>query len=192
MSIESSMLNRSSVLSGSSSSLFFACNRQIQISTRISPQIFSFPSRISTNCIVPYIHRGFFNSRLRESEVFDAPSHLRSVVVRGSGSDKVEDCTDRVNLWFVEVLVKRGFVLAAMICGILALGCRRVLAAEGVLDAGYGVFEQSVLALRSSWPKVLLVLRLFKEQGLVLAALLGLSAFFSMAETSITTLWPWK
>ncbi|CAK9166899.1 unnamed protein product [Ilex paraguariensis] len=79
-----------------------------------------------------------------------------------------------------------------MICGILALGCRRVLAAEGVLDAGYGVFEQSVLALRSSWPKVLLVLRLFKEQGLVLAALLGLSAFFSMAETSITTLWPWK
>ncbi|KAK3009968.1 hypothetical protein RJ639_012360, partial [Escallonia herrerae] len=36
------------------------------------------------------------------------------------------------------------------------------------------------------------VLGVFKEQGLVLAALLGLSAFFSMAETSITTLWPWK
>ncbi|CAA2957713.1 DUF21 domain-containing At3g13070, chloroplastic [Olea europaea subsp. europaea] len=32
----------------------------------------------------------------------------------------------------------------------------------------------------------------FKEQGLVFAALLGLSAFFYMAETSITTLWPWK
>ncbi|KAK9938744.1 hypothetical protein M0R45_015466 [Rubus argutus] len=30
------------------------------------------------------------------------------------------------------------------------------------------------------------------EQGLILAALLGLSAFFSVAETSITTLWPWK
>ncbi|GMY31024.1 DUF21 domain-containing protein At1g55930, chloroplastic-like isoform X6, partial [Fagus crenata] len=29
-------------------------------------------------------------------------------------------------------------------------------------------------------------------KGLILAALLGLSAFFSMAETSITTLWPWK
>ncbi|CAA6657288.1 unnamed protein product [Spirodela intermedia] len=36
------------------------------------------------------------------------------------------------------------------------------------------------------------VLCVFKEQGLILAALLGLSAFFSMAETSITTLWPWK
>jgi CBS domain containing-hemolysin-like protein len=39
---------------------------------------------------------------------------------------------------------------------------------------------------------VLQVLQLIREQGLVLAALLGLSAFFSMAETSITTLWPWK
>ncbi|KAL4558147.1 hypothetical protein LXL04_036344 [Taraxacum kok-saghyz] len=37
-----------------------------------------------------------------------------------------------------------------------------------------------------------LQLRVFREQGLILAALLGLSAFFSMAETSITTLSPWK
>ncbi|KAM5553643.1 hypothetical protein ABKV19_025732 [Rosa sericea] len=45
---------------------------------------------------------------------------------------------------------------------------------------------------RNAWPKTLLVLQVFKEQGLILAALFGLSAFFSMAETSITTLWPWK
>ncbi|KAK3200044.1 hypothetical protein Dsin_023459 [Dipteronia sinensis] len=31
-----------------------------------------------------------------------------------------------------------------------------------------------------------------EEQGLILAALMGLSAFFSMAETSISMLWPWK
>ncbi|KAL4568189.1 hypothetical protein LXL04_023796 [Taraxacum kok-saghyz] len=37
-----------------------------------------------------------------------------------------------------------------------------------------------------------LQLRVFREQGLILAALMGLSAFFSMAETSITTLSPWK
>ncbi|KAK1316448.1 DUF21 domain-containing protein [Acorus calamus] len=42
------------------------------------------------------------------------------------------------------------------------------------------------------WPKFWQVVRVFREQGLVLAALLGLSAFFSMAETAITTLWPWK
>ncbi|KHG14341.1 DUF21 domain-containing, chloroplastic -like protein [Gossypium arboreum] len=33
-----------------------------------------------------------------------------------------------------------------------------------------------------------MILKVFKEQGLVLTALLGLSAFFSMAETAITTL----
>uniref|UniRef100_A0A2N9EG16 CNNM transmembrane domain-containing protein n=1 Tax=Fagus sylvatica TaxID=28930 RepID=A0A2N9EG16_FAGSY len=63
---------------------------------------------------------------------------------------------------------------------------------EGVVNAGYGVIGQSILLLRNAWPKTLQVLQVFKDQGLILAALLGLSAFFSMAETSITTLWPWK
>lgn len=60
------------------------------------------------------------------------------------------------------------------------------------MNAGYGVIGQSILLLRNAWPKTLQVLQVFKEQGIVLAVLLGLSAFFSMAETSITTLWPWK
>ncbi|XP_073150420.1 putative DUF21 domain-containing protein At3g13070, chloroplastic isoform X2 [Henckelia pumila] len=58
-------------------------------------------------------------------------------------------------------------VVAAAIGVVVILGCRRALALEGVLT-------------------------LVKEHGLILAILLGLSAFFSMAETSITTLWPWK
>ncbi|KAL2629259.1 hypothetical protein R1flu_013945 [Riccia fluitans] len=41
-------------------------------------------------------------------------------------------------------------------------------------------------------PKFIQVLAVLKDQGLLLSALLGLSAFFSMAETSIMTLWPWK
>ncbi|KAJ7513613.1 hypothetical protein O6H91_23G006700 [Diphasiastrum complanatum] len=49
---------------------------------------------------------------------------------------------------------------------------------------------QAIVA--SAWPKTLLVLGVFRDQGLLLSVLLGLSAFFSMAETSITTLWPWK
>jgi hypothetical protein len=57
------------------------------------------------------------------------------------------------------------------------------------VEAAVGV---SWAALRGSWPTVLKILQLLKEQGFVLALLLGLSAFFSMAETSITTLWPWK
>jgi hypothetical protein len=59
---------------------------------------------------------------------------------------------------------------------------------EGVVNAGYGVIGQSILLLRNAWPKTLQVLQVFKDQGLILAALLGLLAFFSMAETSITTL----
>ncbi|KDP39244.1 hypothetical protein JCGZ_01001 [Jatropha curcas] len=97
-----------------------------------------------------------------------------------------------VDLELIRLLVKRAVLLGAMVCGILVFGCRRVFATEGVVNAGYGVIGQSILLLRSAWPKLSQLLRVFKEQGLILAALLGLSAFFSMAETSITTLWPWK
>ncbi|MBA0803896.1 hypothetical protein Gohar_014059 [Gossypium harknessii] len=89
------------------------------------------------------------------------------------------------------VLVKRG-ILVAMVCGVLVFGCKRVFAVDGVANAGYGVIGQCILLLRNAWPKASMILKVFKEQGLVLTALLGLSAFFSMAETAITTLWPWK
>ncbi|PPR80231.1 hypothetical protein GOBAR_AA40482 [Gossypium barbadense] len=79
-----------------------------------------------------------------------------------------------------------------MVCGVLVFGCKRVFAVDGVANAGYGVIGQCILLLRNAWPKASMILKVFKEQGLVLTALLGLSAFFSMAETAITTLWPWK
>lgn len=90
------------------------------------------------------------------------------------------------------VLLSRGVVLGALVCGVLVSGCRRVFAVESIVNADYGVMGRSMVFLRGAWPKVLQLLRVFKDQGLILAALLGLSAFFSMAETSITTLWPWK
>ncbi|GJM95822.1 hypothetical protein PR202_ga12600 [Eleusine coracana subsp. coracana] len=83
-------------------------------------------------------------------------------------------------------------------CGMLATAwCRRALAAGAAAGTGApGAVEAAVgiggVALRGAWPRVLQVLQLMREQGLILAALLSLSAFFSMAETSITTLWPWK
>ncbi|KAJ1392537.1 Transporter-associated domain [Sesbania bispinosa] len=113
----------------------------------------------------------------------------------GSSSDCLHERNDvsKANFKFIhELLLKRGIILAATVCGVLVFGCPRVFAVEGVVNAGYGVIGQSILLLRNTWPKVLQVLRIFKEQGLILAVLLGLSAFFSMAETSITTLWPWK
>lgn len=78
-------------------------------------------------------------------------------------------------------------------CGVLAAASQRATAASfSVAGADVGFLGHAQVALRGAWPKILQVLQVFKEQGLILAALLGLSAFFSMAETSITTLWPWK
>ena len=80
-------------------------------------------------------------------------------------------------------LGKWGVLFAVL--GYNVIKCRKALAAEGLV-ASTGMY------FKSNWPKILQVLGVFKEQGLILAVLLGLSAFFSMAETSITTLWPWK
>nr|XP_010907613.1 putative DUF21 domain-containing protein At3g13070, chloroplastic [Elaeis guineensis] len=85
-----------------------------------------------------------------------------------------------------------GFVVTAIACGLFVVRCQSVLAAEGVAGAGVGVLRSGRTIVGGLWPKLMQILQVLKEQGLVLAALLGLSAFFSMAETSITTLWPWK
>ncbi|KAF0921711.1 hypothetical protein E2562_016985 [Oryza meyeriana var. granulata] len=89
-------------------------------------------------------------------------------------------------------------VAVALACGALAAAwCHRALAVAGAGAAGEsGAVEAAAgfggMALRGGWPRVLQILQLLREQGIILALLLGLSAFFSMAETSITTLWPWK
>ncbi|PRQ32147.1 hypothetical protein RchiOBHm_Chr5g0043141 [Rosa chinensis] len=75
-------------------------------------------------------------------------------------------------------MVKCGVVLAAMVCGVLVYGSRRAFAVEGVVNASYGVVGKCILMFRNAWPKTLLVLQVLKEQGLILAALLGFSAFF--------------
>ncbi|KAI3769185.1 hypothetical protein L6452_00285 [Arctium lappa] len=117
---------------------------------------------------------------------------LRSICVK---STNVENQSTSPSLDFGIWVKKRLVLLLAVCCGVLVLGfgCnKRVLAAEGILNGGYVGLDQIKLSLMNSLPKVLMVLKVLKEQGLILAALFGLSAFFSMAETSITTLWPWK
>ncbi|KAG1342138.1 putative DUF21 domain-containing protein, chloroplastic [Cocos nucifera] len=84
------------------------------------------------------------------------------------------------------------FGVSAMACGLFVMRSRRVLAADGVAEACVRVLGTDGMVFRGLWSKLLQVLCVLKGQGLILAALLGLSAFFSMAETSITTLWPWK
>ncbi|KAL6999152.1 DUF21 domain-containing protein, chloroplastic [Sarracenia purpurea var. burkii] len=189
---EASVLHRSTLFAASKCSLLVVCRHQIGVSTKHFPRNLRYASIIPTNCVGPLIRSDFISSRFKENEGFDGRACSRSVVAKGSGSHNVKDSVTSVNLGFLEVLVKSRILLAATVCGVLGLGCRRAFAVEGVVNAGYGVIGQNILLLKSCWPKVLQVLLVFKEQGLILAALLGLSAFFSMAETSITTLWPWK
>lgn len=126
-----------------------------------------------------------------DCKLFGRSTGLRCL---GSSTSSSESCLNenndfsKENLNFIKESLKKGIILAATVCGVLVFGCKRAIAMESVV----AVMEQSKLFLRNAWPKVLPVLRIFKEQGLALGILLALSAFFSMAETSITTLWPWK
>ncbi|KAI4306193.1 hypothetical protein L6164_029489 [Bauhinia variegata] len=165
-------------------------NRPKRIPMKVLARSNRYPFSVVSNCVGP-TYRSFSIPKYGEdAKLFDRP---RSRCL-GRDSDCLcgKNAVPKVNLNFVLKLVKRGIIIAATVCGILVFGSRRVFAIEDVANAGYGVFGQSILLLRNAWPKMLQVLQLFKEQGLILAALLGLSAFFSMAETSITTLWPWK
>ncbi|XP_050246599.1 DUF21 domain-containing protein At1g55930, chloroplastic-like [Quercus robur] len=168
-------------------------NRQMRMPMKILQRNNQYPFRLALNCVGRCGYRNYINSRHREKEtdLFVGRAGLE-FVGKDSESLSDENAVSGVNLELVRELIKRGIVLAAMVCGVLVFGCKRVFAMEGAANAGYGVIGQSILLLRNAWPKTLQVLQVFKEQGLILAALLGLSAFFSMAETSITTLWPWK
>lgn len=90
------------------------------------------------------------------------------------------------------VISGTGVVAAAVACVLLLSTRRSALAVGGAANGELAVLRSGGAALGGAWPKIVQILQVLKEQGFILAALLGLSAFFSMAETAITTLWPWK
>ncbi|KAF9666509.1 hypothetical protein SADUNF_Sadunf16G0236500 [Salix dunnii] len=178
IAIESSILGRPVFISGTKTSSFLHYSRVSKIPFKVTRKSYHYPP-------------------CNSSKLTDFRRYCCSILPRNHSKSSRKVSTDldndqNVNLELIKVLLKRGVVFGALVCGILVYECKRVFASEGVVNAGYGVIGQSILLLKTAWPKVLQLLRVFKEQGLILAALLGLSAFFSMAETSITTLWPWK
>ncbi|TKY57379.1 DUF21 domain-containing protein [Spatholobus suberectus] len=191
MAVESWVLSHQVFIS--SSRLFYPAheNERKSMPIKVLGRNNRYPFPFVSNCVGPSTFTSLQVSSFgADTKLLDG-TRLRCL---GGSSDCLSDrnAVSKANLNFIQELLKRGIILAATVCGILVFGCPRVFATEGVVNAGYGVIGQSILLLRNTWPKVLQVLRIFKEQGLVLAVLLGLSAFFSMAETSITTLWPWK
>lgn len=182
--LESSILGRPAFTSASKLPFLVVPDRRLRwqpgSSTRICP--------LATQSSKMHLSTGCYSPCLRKNIIVGNSVQLRSVVVRSSEKSDATEATSG----FMRLLVRQGVILVALFCGIMVVGGRRVFAVESVVNAGYGVFGQSILLLRNAWPKVSQLLRVFKDQGLILALLLGLSAFFSMAETAITTLWPWK
>lgn len=178
LAVKSSVFNRPSWVSTVKTSYFVHRTRCSSFPIKISSEINHYPWVLTAGAS----KHGSFEVLGRSRVVKRVNGEL------GCGEDGVLS----PNLGKVKVLIKVGVVLGAMVCGVLVFGCKRVFAVESAVNAGYGVIGQSILLLKNSWPKLSQLLVVFKEQGLILAALLGLSAFFSMAETSITTLWPWK
>ncbi|XP_048420142.1 DUF21 domain-containing protein At1g55930, chloroplastic isoform X2 [Pyrus x bretschneideri] len=191
MALESCVLAPNMFVSGSKSWSLLCCNRKTKFPVKVLLQNNRYPFRFGPNCIGSSGVKRFLAPRFEGVDLLVNRAPLKAL---GEDRESVggTNSVSGSKFDFVKELVKCGVVLAAVVGGVLIYGCRRAFAVEGVVNAGYGVIGQSILLLRNAWPKTLQVLQVFKEQGLILAALLGLSAFFSMAETSITTLWPWK
>ncbi|KAB2096141.1 hypothetical protein ES319_A01G089000v1 [Gossypium barbadense] len=178
MALESSILSKPNFFSSTKSSAFLLFNRNLKYPPKFLSKTNHYPPPIISSFPNPRVVKAF---GVPKTGAFGSQARLGSLIKEN------EKLGSYQNLIFV----KRG-ILVAMVCGVLAFGCKRVFAVEGVVNAGYGVIGQSILLLKNAWPKLSMLIKVFKEQGLVLTALLGLSAFFSMAETAITTLWPWK
>ncbi|CAI0374042.1 unnamed protein product [Linum tenue] len=194
IAFESSILGRPVSVSGTKVSSLLRYNRISKLPCNVSPKNYHYPAPLSSNFVKPCsCGTALSNSSVQRTRVFDRVIASSSLLGKNGGDRVTEgNVAPDVNLETIMVLLKRGVVLGAMVCGIVMFGYKRVFAAEGVANPGYGVSGQNILLLRNSWPRLQMLLTVIKEQGLILAALLGLSAFFSMAETSITTLWPWK
>ncbi|KAK8633512.1 hypothetical protein V6N13_014357 [Hibiscus sabdariffa] len=175
MALESSIFSRPTFTYSTKSSSFLFLNRNLKNQPKFLSKSNHYPTPVISTCSNPRVFKAF-----------GVPKN-GSFGHKGLLKVEKEDVGTDQNL----ILVKRG-ILVAFVCGVLFFGCKRVFAVEGVVNAGYGVIGQCILLLRNAWPKASMILKVFKEQGLILTALLSLSAFFSMAETAITTLWPWK
>ncbi|KAG9443479.1 hypothetical protein H6P81_014819 [Aristolochia fimbriata] len=145
--------------------------------SRPSVEISHFSSRISMNC------KPFKAGTPGGIGVGSLWSFGRRVRLKASSdSDLLPDLDSR----FFKVAARGGLVFVAIVCGVFIISRRAALLVEALR-----VFQWSKLAVGGRSAELLQVLCGLREQWLVLATLLGFSAFFSMTETSIATLWPW-
>ncbi|KAJ9560868.1 hypothetical protein OSB04_006028 [Centaurea solstitialis] len=129
----------------------------------------------------------------RTPNVFKIKAHPKNsvITIESEGQESVQDFSKEEDFKKFRVLARCGVVVGLLVLGVIR--CQRVLAMDAGSNLG-DLTQKGMVYVKGFWngPKVSQVFQVFRDQGLILAALLGLSAFFSMAETSITTLSPWK
>ncbi|KAI3753453.1 hypothetical protein L2E82_25506 [Cichorium intybus] len=156
-------------------------------SSRISESFAPFRYHLNTNSL--------WKQKLqisRTSNYFNTKVYLKNPITREiEGEESTESSSRKEDFNKFAGLVRCGFLLGLLVLGVIR--CQRALALDAVSDLGV-LTQTGIVHSQGFWngPKIAQILRVFREQGLILAALLALSAFFSMAETSITTLSPWK
>lgn len=156
-------------------------------SSRISESFAPFRYHLNTNSL--------WKQKLqisRTSNYFNTKVYLKNPITREiEGEESTESSSRKEDFNKFAGLVRCGFLLGLLVLGVIR--CQRALALDAVSDLGV-LTQTGIVPSQGFWngPKISQILRVFREQGLILAALLALSAFFSMAETSITTLSPWK
>ncbi|XP_068669112.1 putative DUF21 domain-containing protein At3g13070, chloroplastic [Aristolochia californica] len=169
---------RPHLISGRKCPLLGVASSRTGTSSRPSAGISHLSSRISVNGHKPFKFGTSGGVEVRSFWSFGRRVRLKAA----ADKDLIPDLDNR----FLKVLARGGLIFVAIICGVFIISRRGAFVLEALR-----VFERSMLSIKGVSPKLLQVLCVLREQWLVLAALLGASAFFSMAETSIATLWPW-
>nr|XP_043620822.1 putative DUF21 domain-containing protein At3g13070, chloroplastic [Erigeron canadensis] len=123
--------------------------------------------------------------QISNSKIFNTSVYPKKPIdIEAQNEEPSKDLLKRFYLDKFKGVIRCGLIMGLFVLGLIR--CQNVLA----MESG-SVFAQKMKAFWNGG-KFSQVLQVFREQGLILAGLLGLSAFFSMAETSITTLSPWK
>ncbi|GKV47840.1 hypothetical protein SLEP1_g54699 [Rubroshorea leprosula] len=99
-----------------------------------------FPCRVVLNCFNPSIFGGIYNSRLRRPGIVGSRAHLRSLSEENNdlGGDQGEVLVG-LDLKSLKIFLKQGVFIWPTLCCLLVFECKRVLATEGVVNAGYEV-----------------------------------------------------
>ncbi|PQQ04851.1 DUF21 domain-containing protein [Prunus yedoensis var. nudiflora] len=181
MALESSILTLPRYNSCPKSWSFMCCNRQTKFPIKVLLQNNRYPFQLRSNCIGNSGFRSFLGPRCEGVDVLVNKARLQALADDNESSGSA-DVVSGSKFDFVKELVKCGIVLAAMksFCGGGCGECRL-----------WGYWAEHIVA-QECLAEDIAGSSALQRAGFDFGFAFGTLSVFSMAETSITTLWPWK